>query len=845
MQIKDKLRSFLENQQKFIKEYENLVNEFESSNLVNENSSLKKEIAKYKELVEEIQTKYHDVVKENNSLKVALKEQILDEKLNILKISHQKIDLYFRNLKEDYTNSLLQLEQTSKEKVEKLRTIASQELTQSKDEFLRKLDELSNELQHKVHVEKARFEEGNQSAVNGINAEINRLKSEDIDEETIRRRIRQNDLEIKVGLSWINRIGIFLILVGVATALSYSYTTWFNNYMKGIFAFLLGGLFIAAGEWLSRKKQNVFATGLTAGGMGILYYATYISYFKLGIIDLNVGLLLSILVTLSSVILSIRYNSKTICSFSLIGGYLPFFSYVFDSGLTGGNIYISMGYLLILNLLIMIISLNRNWSVTNYISFILNVPTLIYLVSITPNTTASILYTVLTFAMYLFIVLAYPFRNKVGLSIPNVILLGLNTFLSCIIIYNLFSTAGLESLRGVLAVAFCVVYFGLAQFVEKNMREEIQTKILFYITSLTFAVLMVYFQFGIHWLAMGWLIESVLLIAYGYKYKFKQYEIGGWIILGLCLLAFYLVDFMVGVLAGNPDAIAFFDIKYLSITLGLTYILFTYLMGFKNDVLDKYSLRGKAITAFKYFTLVNFWIYASYTAVRMFNLYAADRNPFTEPYSPFYSTVLFSFVTFGVGYLISKISLLKDNFVKGFVIFLYILADIICIFITIFMPLYEQGNYYSYAASAVLLAYNVLAFFSIRDLLLTLISSTNWSLERYPLLMGIYLLGNITALFIVQYDLGDMNLLFSFTYLALAFAYIIFGFTKKYVNIRRLGLGLSIFATGKLFIFDLAYLRIEGKILAYFAFGAVMLGISFIYQKLRDAGTTYDKSAKL
>jgi uncharacterized membrane protein len=55
-------------------------------------------------------------------------------------------------------------------------------------------------------------------------------------------------------------------------------------------------------------------------------------------------------------------------------------------------------------------------------------------------------------------------------------------------------------------------------------------------------------------------------------------------------------------------------------------------------------------------------------------------------------------------------------------------------------------------------------------------------------------------------------------------------------------LGLSIFATGKLFIFDLAYLRIEGKILAYFAFGAIMLGISYVYQKLRDSMASDEKS---
>ena len=268
-----------------------------------------------------------------------------------------------------------------------MRSIASRELSGLKEEFLGSLDDFSNELQDKVNKEKERFNNAEKDAVHKIDEQTAKMESEGIDAETIKRRIRQNDFEIKVGLSWINKIGIFLILIGVATAVSYSYNTWFNNYMKGIFAFLIGGLFIAAGEWLSKKRRNVFATGLTACGTSILYYATYISYFKLGIINLNIGMFLSVLVTAVSLILSLRYESKTICSFSLIGGYLPFFSYVASSGINGTNIYISMGYLFILNLLILMISLNRNWNVANYISFILNVPTLLFLVNISPNMT--------------------------------------------------------------------------------------------------------------------------------------------------------------------------------------------------------------------------------------------------------------------------------------------------------------------------------------------------------------------------------------------------------------------------------------------------------------------------
>ena len=62
---------------------------------------------------------------------------------------------------------------------------------------------------------------------------------------------------------------------------------------------------------------------------------------------------------------------------------------------------------------------------------------------------------------------------------------------------------------------------------------------------------------------------------------------------------------------------------------------------------------------------------------------------------------------------------------------------------------------------------------------------------------------------------------------------VIYGFVRKYVSMRRFGLLLAVVATGKLFIYDLAFLRIEGKIISYFSFGLILIGISYLYQKFK------------
>jgi uncharacterized membrane protein len=104
--------------------------------------------------------------------------------------------------------------------------------------------------------------------------------------------------------------------------------------------------------------------------------------------------------------------------------------------------------------------------------------------------------------------------------------------------------------------------------------------------------------------------------------------------------------------------------------------------------------------------------------------------------------------------------------------------------------------------------------------------------EWYPVIAGTYLLGVITVFLTIQFQWGDVGLMFSLIYLMLAILYIAYGFRRKYVMIRRLGLGLTLFATGKMVFYDVSLLTAGSKIFAYFSFGVLLLGISYLYQKV-------------
>ncbi|MBC2763205.1 MAG: DUF2339 domain-containing protein, partial [ANME-2 cluster archaeon] len=281
----------------------------------------------------------------------------------------------------------------------------------------------------------------------------------------IQRKKKFNDIEVRIGLSWINKAGIILLLFGIATVMRHTYSNWLNAYMKGISGFVLGAVLLGVGEWFNRKRKNLFALGLTGGGIGVLYLSVFSSYFILDILTMLTSISVSILITLVALVLSRRYQSATICSLSLIGGYFPFFSYVFTEGLAGDAIYIAMGYLLILNVLVLGVSLGRRWIFINYLSFLLNIPCLVYLIYKSPSELISIGYCLLTFLMYLAITLSYPMIKKSKLRVVDIVLLGLNTVINCILVYGLFEMAEYGDFRGLIALVYALIYIGLGQLI--------------------------------------------------------------------------------------------------------------------------------------------------------------------------------------------------------------------------------------------------------------------------------------------------------------------------------------------------------------------------------------------
>lgn len=826
MDTNKKLVDLIAEQKNITRQYEELIDEITVDKELNELENLRKEKKLLKKELNNLEDKYKSEVNDNLALKNSLMEQMISEKVSILNASERKIKLYFDDM-EKKQNKLMDFEESARQRIDRAIEISNEELTEKTPVLIKQLNQVEKNLQYLINEQnqqKELLQEEKTNILDDIKKEYEELKRETIDERLIAKKKKENDIEVKIGLNLINKVGIILLLLGVATALRYSYTNWLGDYMKSALGFLFGVLLLGISEWFNRQEKNVFALGLCGGGIGTLYLSVFSSYFMLNTLSLTVATLISLLITVISIVLAKRYESQTITALSLIGGYLPFFSYVFATGLDTTGIYIAMVYLFILNLTILVLSMENRWTFIKSLSFGFNILTSIYLIGNLGNDIVSIVYSFVIFIMYLSIILYQPIHENLKLRLPEIILLGLNTVINFSLTFVLFKSLGWDNFTGFLALVYGIAYYLLGQLTSKKATNLKLTSDIFYLTAMTFAVLMIPFQFGSEWVSLGWLVESTLLI-YLFKMKYqeeKKVELAGWVILGLSVGSFIQFDLFTLVINA-------FVFKYTAVTVALIAILRLYLPEMKQEFALDQPNKNSYLQLYKNFVVLFSWFYL----LRMsFLSYDNFIDPLSE-YAYFFKPAVFALITALYAYGISAMKILKDRIITLISIGMSVLVVLTTLQLTTTSTLSMESTVIRLFAISVLIVYNIFVFFSVKTLVLNWIKNKKLSVEFYPLSMAIYLLGIIPLFLLNQFNLANANLVISLIFVGLSFAYIFYGFKARYVLIRRFGLFLSMFATAKLFVFDLMFLSTLGKIIAYLSFGVTLLGISFVYQKLK------------
>jgi hypothetical protein len=177
-------------------------------------------------------------------------------------------------------------------------------------------------------------------------------------------RARLFSLEETLGANWLNKIGIAILVIGVAFFLAYKLQTWGPG-GKVLCGFAVSIALLGGGVWIERKPTyRIFARGGIGGGWALAYFTTYAMYHLQAarIVDsLPVDLVLMMLVAAGMVGHSLRYRSQTVTALAFMLGFATLLtSHVEEPTQT---VVFSLAASAILAIALVVVTTIRHWAV--------------------------------------------------------------------------------------------------------------------------------------------------------------------------------------------------------------------------------------------------------------------------------------------------------------------------------------------------------------------------------------------------------------------------------------------------------------------------------------------------
>lgn len=169
-----------------------------------------------------------------------------------------------------------------------------------------------------------------------------------------------------LGGNWLARIGVLALLFGIGFFLKFAFD---KNWIVPVVRVLIGGvagLLMLGGGYLWRKRYPILMQVLTGGGIGMLYLSIFASFTAYDLVGFIPAVILIVVVCAASAVMALRYNSMGLAILGIIGAFIaPFFLGAFHSGrasiVGGGPGYEILGYILVIDIGVLVVSTFRNW----------------------------------------------------------------------------------------------------------------------------------------------------------------------------------------------------------------------------------------------------------------------------------------------------------------------------------------------------------------------------------------------------------------------------------------------------------------------------------------------------
>lgn len=672
------------------------------------------------------------------------------------------------------------------------------------------------------------------------------------------------DLEKFIGENLVSKIGIAILVIGIAFFVKYAIDKeWINEIARVGIGVLCGGIVLGFAHRL-HKKFKAFSSVLVAGGIAIFYFTIGIAFHQYHIFGQTAAFVIMLLITSFSVFISIIYDRQELAALSIIGGFAT--PFMLSTG--EGNYQVLFTYLLILDCGILVLAYLRKWNIINIMTYCFTwllysiwLQSKVMYVDNAPYKGAFIFATIF-YIVFMLMNIINNIKERKPFKVLDLSLLISNTFL-----FFGFGMQILKNYHPELQGAFSVVLAGFnficSWLLYKKLKADIKLVYLMIGLTLTFVTLAAPIQLHGNYITLFWALEAVLLIWLSQKSQIALYRFVSMIITILMLFSL-LMDwahvyttyheislnimlnkaFITGFISSlsllaivlllrkETEPIKYlafsFNPKNYSTVLKIGFIALLYFTGLFEII---YQLNQRIVFGLTIAIIVESYHLLFFSVLNLIVSKQHSKGILITNY-------IFNFINVGLFVLIFAafpIGDFKDAMLvsdRGYVGFIFHYVSIACVIYMIYnmYKVIRRPNTpiaYSSILNTVLVAISII-YVSSLELLLHVFQFTVKNISN-----------NSSDLFdsqMVQFGMTKIHTIqigFPILWGLLAFVFLFFGMKKQNKTLRVAALVLLGITLLKLFTYDIKDASEAGKIVAFIILGVVLLIISFMYQKIK------------
>ena len=636
----------------------------------------------------------------------------------------------------------------------------------------------------------------------------------------------ETNFEKYIGENLFGKIGIFIFIIGIGFFVKYAIDqNWINETARTLMGYAVGAGMLVLAERL-HKRYHTFSSLLAGGAFGIYYLITAIAFHYYGLFSHTMAFVILCVTTIFMSAVSVLYDRKELAVTALVGGFIaPFIISTDSSSIISLQIYIT-----ILNIGMFCLAMYKKWAILPMVSFAFTYIILwgtTALGSFSDSEAGTTYPTLFAFATLFYVIFLLPvvfiLRTQYGGN-TRLGLLGIITANSFMyLIYGDFLLQHFEASSDTTAyLAFFIAAVNLAIHLYLRFRVEGQDTLrnLMLGLAVTFASMGIPILFSAANVLMVWAAESVLLLWLFTKEKNRIYELASAVLLLLTLgaLAYYrTTDTFIH---DTGDSLFFNGAFFVTTFVSIAYYVIAVIMQFNKELFSD----TKRLIAY---TPCNAIAYALGFSI----LFLAFRDNYhfhlEQPISEYASLLTANIMLLGGALILRKRFEISENKL-AYEISLYLAGILFAM--TVWNYTAPEGLLLRWLMALVTIAYMA---YCMRGQLLVASNQRNLHTE-YSIISTLMWL-TLTRFLLITFNEVNFSTAFSLSLGIAAFILMCIGMRYHSKEIRIVSLAEFGIVIGKLILNDVWAMPSLGKIIVFISLGAILLILSFLYQKLKDA----------